>query len=124
VEKSFILKGNIYTPAGIKGFNFKPVIRAVNNSTAGSVEGVVIDADSEPLQNVSVWLEHETENISSVTDETGYYSMIGIPAGQYDLSAALEGMATLTFEGIEIVAGNLTVQNFTMTPEDDTEVEE
>ncbi|MGC9342242.1 MAG: DUF4382 domain-containing protein, partial [Bacteroidales bacterium] len=30
VSRSFAMLGNMDTPAGIKGFNFKPVIRAVN----------------------------------------------------------------------------------------------
>lgn len=120
IEKSFILKGNASTPAGIKGFNFKPVIRAVNNTTAGTVEGVVDYADT--LQHdVSVWIAQETVITSAFTDTSGYYAMPGIPAGFYTLSAAKEGFDTITFEGVEIVAGNLTRQNFTLTPVEDTE---
>ena len=119
VEKSFILKGNTKSPAGIKGFNFKPVIRAVNITTAGSVEGVVMNSDIA-LENAYVLMEQIVEQdtfeiTSASTDNAGYYAMPGIPAGLYNLSATLEGFDTVTFEGIEIIEGNLTVQNFTLT---------
>ena len=120
VEKSFILKGNHRTPAGIKGFNFKPVIRAVNATSSGSIEGVVDYADT--LQkDVSVWISQDTVITSAFTDTTGYYAMPGIPAGLYSVSAAKEGFDTISVEGVEIVAGNLTVQNFTLTPTEEDE---
>jgi len=120
VDKSFVLKGNASTQAGIKGFNFKPVIRAVNNTTSGVVEGVVIDADSLLLQDVSVWIEQDTVITTAYTDLEGYYAIPGIPAGFYSLSATKEGFDTITYSDVEIVEGNLTVQNFTLNP---TEVE-
>ena len=46
LEKSFVLKGNAYTPAGIKGFNFKPVVKAVNNTTEGTLAGEVYDEET------------------------------------------------------------------------------
>jgi len=122
VEKSFILKGNYKTPAGIKGFNFKPVIRAVNMTTTGTIEGVV-DYSDTLQKDVSVWIELDTVITSAFTDTVGYYAMPGIPAGFYTVSAAKEGFDTIAVEGVEIVAGNLTVQNFTLTPAGDTEEE-
>ena len=68
------------SPAGIKGFNFKPVIRAVNASTSETVEGMVM-----------------------------------IPAELYRLSSTLAEFDTVTYEGVELVEGNLTIQNFTLT---------
>lgn len=119
VEKSFILKGNTKSPAGIKGFNFKPVIRAVNNTTAGTVEGLVLNSDTA-LQDASVWIQQiidqDTFDITSAfTNDTGYYAMPGIPAGFYSLSATLEDFDTVTFDGVEVIEGNLTVQNFVLT---------
>lgn len=49
--KSIVLKDNMFTPAGIKGFNCKPVLRAVNKTTTGSVEGLVTDTASVLLEN-------------------------------------------------------------------------
>jgi len=119
LEKSFILKGNLDSPAGIKGFNFKPVIRAVNNTTDGTVEGMVTNSDTA-LENAYVLMEQvvglDTFEISSASaDEEGYYAMPEILAGFYNLSATLAGFDTVTFEGVEVVEGNLTVQNFILT---------
>ncbi|MDF1574644.1 MAG: DUF4382 domain-containing protein [Bacteroidales bacterium] len=114
VDSSFILKGNTQSPAGIKGFNFKPVIRAVNNTTAGTVAGVVINSDTA-IHNASVWIEQEEVITTAYSDEEGYYAIPGLPAGLYTLSATFEGFDTVRVEGLEITAGNLTVQDFTLT---------
>lgn len=119
VDKSFVLKGNVNTPAGIKGFNFKPVIRAVNNTTAGVIEGVVTYADTVLLPDVSVWIEQDTVITTAYTDDTGFYAMPGIPAGFYTVSAVKEGFDTVSYADVEVVEGNLTVQNFVL---DSTEV--
>ena len=118
LEKSFVLKGNANTPAGIKGFNFKPVVKAVNNTTEGTIEGEVFDADTDDLlPEVSVWIEQDgTEKASASTDEAGYYAILGVPAGFYDVIAALDGFYNDTVEGVEIVEGNLTVQDLALTP--------
>jgi hypothetical protein len=118
LEKSFILKGNANTPAGIKGFNFKPVVKAVNNTTEGTLAGEVFDADTDALlPEASVWIEQDgTEIASETTDEEGYYAIDEIPAGFYDVIAALDGFYNDTVEGVEIVEGNLTVQDLALTP--------
>jgi hypothetical protein len=117
LEHSFVLKGNMDTPAGIKGFNFKPVIKAVNNTVDGTLEGVITDADADTLlQGASVWIEQdESEKASTLTDGDGYYAMGGVPAGFYNVIAALEGFYNDTVEGVEIVEGNLTVQDLALT---------
>jgi hypothetical protein len=118
LEKSFVLKGNANTPAGIKGFNFKPVVKAVNNTTEGTLAGEVFDADIDALlPGVSVWIEQdETEIASASTNELGYYAIPGITAGFFDVIAALDGFYNDTVEGVEIVEGNLTVQDLALTP--------
>ncbi len=118
LEKSFVLKGNANTPAGIKGFNFKPVVKAVNNTSEGTLAGEVSDAETDALlPGVSVWLEQDgTEMASGVTDEEGLYAIGGIPAGFYDVIGALDGFYNDTVEGVEIIEGNLTVQDLALIP--------
>jgi len=113
VEHSFVLKGNMDTPAGIKGFNFKPVIKAVNMTTEGTLDGVVTDADADTLlPAVSVWIEQDaSEKASALTNGEGYYIMDNLAPGFYDVIASLEGFYNDTVEGVEIVEGNLTTQN-------------
>ena len=121
VDKSFVLQGNMNSPAGIRGFIFKPVIRAVNNTTSGVVNGIVMNADSLLLEDAAVWIEKDSLLTTAYTDQDGYYAMPGIPAGLYSLSAVKEGYDTVTHTGIEVVEGNLTVQNFML--EESTEQE-
>ncbi len=124
IEKSFILKGNTKSPAGIKGFNFKPVIRAVNITTAGTVEGLVTDPASVLLEEASVYIIQGEDTITTASTVEGYYAMPGIPAGLYTLSSTKAGYDTVSFESVEILAGNLTVQDFTLTPLEEDEEEE
>jgi len=119
VEKSFVLKGNIYSPGELKGFNFKPVIRAVNLTTAGTIEGMVTNSDTA-LENAYVLLEKivdldTLEITSAFSDDAGYYAMPGIPAGFYHISATLAGFDTVMVEDLQVVEGNLTVQDFKLT---------
>jgi hypothetical protein len=118
LEKSFVLKGNMNTPAGIKGFNFKPVIRAVNNTTAGRIEGTVTDKDLVVLEDATVWLEQDTVVATTTTDSVGFYALIGIPAGTYSIYAAMEDYDTAYYENVEIFAGHKTIQDFTLTPKE------
>lgn len=121
LDKSFVLQGNINTPAGIKGFIFKPVIRAVNNTKAGIVEGVVMDTASVYLENARVWIELEEDTLISYTDELGYYAIGGIPSGSYIMGASLDSFNTATVTDVNILEGNLTVQDFILEPSSDEE---
>lgn len=120
LSKSFVVKGNPSTPAGINGFNFKPVIRAVNVSTAGRVQGsVVVDANDSALANVYIVLDaNESEEMyEAYTDENGDYVLLGVPVGTYTLTATLEGYQTAEQTGVTVVAGNSTTANLELTAE-------
>ncbi len=117
LSKSFVVQGNPNTPAGINGFIFKPVIRAVNNTLAGSIYGEVKDTTDAALVNAQVWVEQDSVITTSFTGENGLYEMIGINTGLYDVLATKEGYDTVRVDGIEIEAGDLLEQNFILTPE-------
>ncbi|MDT8402714.1 MAG: DUF4382 domain-containing protein [Bacteroidales bacterium] len=123
LEKSFILKGNMHSPAGINGFNFKPVIRAVNNSTAGTVQGIVSDTAALALKDVSVWIMADTTVSTAYTDTTGFYALPGIPEGIYSLYATKENYDTLMYDNVVVRAANLTIQDFKLTPKEENEDE-
>jgi len=116
LDKSFVLKGNTHSPNGINGFNFKPVIRAVNNSIAGTIEGTVSDTSFAALVSASVWIVQDTTFATAYTDSTGYYAMPGIPEGNYSLYSTKENHDTVMFSDVEIVAANRTVKDFVLTP--------
>ncbi|MCM4173017.1 DUF4382 domain-containing protein [Arenibacter sp. TNZ] len=116
VSRSFVPKGNSNDIAGITGFNFKPVIKASNLTTAGSLAGIVTTLQEE----VSVGMEGaqvsifaaDTLNTTTFTDETGAYMVMGLLTGNYDVTVELDGYVAQTVEDLQISAANKTVQDF------------
>jgi hypothetical protein len=116
LSRSFAVKGNPNTPAEINGFNFKPVIRAINNTSAGTIAGVVADTSSTLLEEAAVWAEQDTGIVSTTfTDENGSYAMVGLLAGNYTVSATKADYDTVSVD-VQIIAGNQTDQDFELTP--------
>lgn len=117
LSRSFVVQGNPLTPAGIRGFIFKPVIRAVNNSTAGRIEGMVTDTAMIKIKEATLWIKQDTLVTTTIADTSGYYSFIGLPAGTYDIFATKENFDTVGYENVKVVAGNKTILNFVLTPD-------
>jgi hypothetical protein len=118
VYKSFAAQGNTDTPSGIHGFHFKPVIRVSNTSTAGRITGSVIDSLSAVAPNVLLSVIDADTILSSTFSDTitGYYALIGLPEGTYDLKVEKEGYDTDTIIGIDVIAGNNTVKDIQLLP--------
>ncbi len=117
VEKSFVLQGDLDTPAGIKGFNFKPVIRAANNSVAGRIEGMVlenVDDAQVPMGAATVLLWGGELELATTTEDDGSYAFLGVPAGEYQIRAEKEGYKGVTTD-VEVVPGNATFKDFVLT---------
>lgn len=130
VSKSFVAKGNRKVEGGITGFNFNPVIKASNLSTAGTLTGMITtDNGGEiiPLEGAQVSIFPEgsdfsvdTSIISTFSDETGMYTILGLEAGTYDVVVELEVQTdtelivykTVTAEVISVVAANKTTVDF------------
>jgi len=128
VSKSFVAKGNRKDPGGITGFNFKPVIKASNLSTAGTLTGIIYTLNGEeetPLKGaqLSVFPEGSdfsegTSITSTFSDDTGMYSVLGLEEGIYDVVVALIVVSdtgiveveyeTVTAYDVEVVAANKT----------------
>ena len=117
LSNSFVIQGNMDSPAGIKGFNFKPVIRAVNNSTTGSIKGLVTDKDNAVIAGVLIKLKQggvEVENVSAITEADGTYEIMGLIPGTYSVEASKETFETVTIDDKKVVAGNKTEVNFVL----------
>ncbi len=85
LSRSFVMQGN---PRNIMGFIFKPVVRAVANveTSTGEISGVVADEDGNAVIGASILLYDDEEMITSaISSEEGFYSIIGIPPGDYTL---------------------------------------
>ena len=116
VSKSFVAKGN---RDAISGFNFKPVIKACNKSTTGTLMGLV----TESVEDVVVGVEgaqvaiyaDDILSTTTFTDVDGGYMIMGLDAGYYRVEVEKEGYEMQTIEDIEIMVANKTVKNFELT---------
>ena len=131
VSKSFIPKGNRKDFSGITGFNFKPVIKACNKSTSGTLSGLIytVQEATELVEETPTRLggaqieiyevgtiNTSTSSITSTSslEDTGAYKVMGLTAGTYDVVVMLEGYEVNTVEGVQISAANTTTQDFNM----------
>lgn len=122
VSQSFVAKGSTNSVDGITGFNFKPVIKASNLSTAGTLSGIVATMDGEttvPLENaqISVLDTNEEAVTSGATNVDGAYAIMGLEAGTYKVFSSMNGYVTSDTLEVEIVAANKTMQDFLLEAE-------
>lgn len=113
VSKSFIVQGNMNTPAGIKGFIFKPVIRAMCQKYSGIIEGKVFENVTTPVAEAHVQIiVADTVYSSALTDATGSYALIGLPAGNYKMVCEKEAYTPVLVDLVTVKARETTVQDF------------
>ena len=118
VSRSFKIIGNDHGKKGIKGFMFKPVVRAVCNNKTGRLEGLVIDDKNVKLSDAWVTLLSGSDTIaSSKTTQGGFYAIIGIPEGDYSVACSKEGYIDQKINKISITASKVLKQNFTLVKE-------
>jgi len=117
LDKSFVLKGNTKSSSGIKGFNFKPVIRVANKSKSGTIQGMVSDTSAVAIKSASVWIMKDTTHATAYTDSAGFYSIPAIPEGTYSVYSTKEHYDTVKVDSVEIMAANYTTLDFLLTPE-------
>ncbi|TFG78442.1 MAG: DUF4382 domain-containing protein [Flavobacteriales bacterium] len=122
VCQSFVVKGNSNDLEGIKGFNFKPVIKVRNLSKSGTLKGTVssIQEDGSLLGlegvTISVLNADGSQNTMSISDDSGGYMVMGLMAGTYTIVFERDGFVSQTFEGVTIIAANNTLLDATMEP--------
>lgn len=112
VSKSFVAIGG---HDNLSGFNFKPVIKASNLSTAGTLTGAVttlVEETQVALEGAQVSvIVADTINTTTFTDVSGNYTIMGLSAGTYNVMVELEGYNAAAVEGVTIEAANKTVQD-------------
>ncbi len=111
LSKSFVVQGS---PDAINGFHFKPTLRAVNNSLAGSICGSASDA-SGLLEGVMINVTLGDENTSAITDKNGYYEILGLKEGSYTVSASKENYVDSDPAIVDVTANNKTEQDFVLS---------
>ncbi len=116
VNRSFKIIGNPHGKKEIKGFMFKPVVRAVNLSSAGKVEGTVSNEDGDKIKNAMITLLSGTDTIScSKSTKDGFYAIIGIPEGVYSMECERDGYNIETVDNVAVTVGAVTEQDFVLT---------
>jgi hypothetical protein len=122
VSRSFVVRGNL-SKGKVNGFIFKPVVRAVPNyqATTGEIEGIVSDTSDVLPENARLTLlSGEDTVITAITNEEGFYAMIGILPGDYTLVSDMDDYVEQQ-EEVTVEKGEITVQDFVLVPEDDEE---
>ena len=78
----------------------------------GTLAGRVTDDLGDPLPGANVVIEGT--QLGTATDLDGNYRIIGIPVGEYDVTASFVGYGEQTIEGVQISSGYTTQQEFTL----------
>ena len=116
VSKSFVVQGNMKAKNGIKGFIFKPVLRAVCQKYSGSVGGKVFENATTPIAEAHVQIiAADTVLSSALTDATGAYSMIGLPSGTYTVLCEKDGYTPVTVNPVVVKAREKTTLDIQMS---------
>ncbi|MEN6456185.1 MAG: DUF4382 domain-containing protein [Prolixibacteraceae bacterium] len=118
VSKSFVVQGNAKAAKGIKGFIFKPVIRATVDDLAGAIDGIVATGEANTaLPNVPVEILQDTTVVSTaITDEKGYYAVIGLLPGQYWIRIDAEGYQLFELDGVLVEEKETTMVDIHLLP--------
>jgi len=123
VSKSFVVQGNPKTPAGIKGFIFKPSLRAMCQQYTGVISGKVIEnvgtstttTTATAISGATVEIiRADTVYSSATTDATGAYALVGLPALSYKLVCSKDGYAAVTVNDVVVKTKQITTQNITL----------
>ncbi|MDD3130415.1 MAG: carboxypeptidase regulatory-like domain-containing protein [Bacteroidales bacterium] len=81
----------------------------------GLLKGIVTNLQSgSPVQGAVVTINGTAH--TATTDASGYYSILSVPPGIYDVSAGAEGYESASADDVAIVSGESTVQDFAMEP--------
>ena len=93
VEKSILITGN-------GKYKLKPTIRVIPLIISGSISGKILPLDADPvIQTVS-----GTDTISTFTNEDGFFKLVGVLAGNYNVSIMPQNSSykDSTITGVEV----------------------
>jgi hypothetical protein len=74
VEKSVLITGN-------GKYKLKPTIRVIPVVISGSISGQVLPLDADP----TIWTVSGTDTVSTYTDPNGFFKLMALPEGDYDV---------------------------------------
>ncbi|HWN10450.1 MAG TPA: TonB-dependent receptor [Pyrinomonadaceae bacterium] len=86
---------------------FAAVVSAQTQSTTGTIQGNVQDANGAAIPGANVEIKHIETNFTRtfVTDEDGRFVALSLPPGNYSVTVAKQGFATLALERASLTVG-------------------
>ncbi len=88
-------------------------------ATSGDIKGRVFDQETgDPVSGATVSVLVGTETSTFRSNETGYFEFLGVPAGTYELSAAMSGYDSNSTT-VTVVAGETTDATIYLLPDDE-----
>ena len=116
VNRSFVLRGNPETPAGVNGVNFKPTIRVAAMDVAASISGTVTPTEEggsvEGLTVVATPTDegsvegYQTMEGTALTDADGTYTIYFLVPGSYDVMVEVSEGFEATPDMVSVTLGN------------------
>ncbi len=89
------------------------VLATLMAGTSGKIAGFVKDAATgQPLMGVNVIIENTT--MGAATDKNGYYIILNVPAGKYNVKASMIGYTTLVMRDVAVSIDLTTTVDFSL----------
>jgi hypothetical protein len=72
----------------------------------GKISGRVLDAKKQPLASANVVIP--AARVGAATDADGYFTLLDLPPGAYDVKVSLLGYRSVTTQGVEVTSDHTT----------------
>ena len=110
------LRRCLYRSAMVAVLVLASLVPATAQTTNAAVAGVVADAQGGVLPGVTLTLRNADTGLtrSAVTQSDGRFRFGGVPPGQYELKAELQGFGVVEIKAIGLTVGVDLTQNVTM----------
>jgi hypothetical protein len=93
-----------------------PMALAQTDVTTSRISGTVTDTSDAPLPGVTVEASNTETGLQivGVTDERGFYRLLNLPTGTYNIKASLDGFLDATAAKVRLLLGSTPTVNFTL----------
>src|SRR5713226_5393716 len=91
---------------------------AQSQATTGVIEGTIVDTTGAALPGVTVTVKNTATNFEqiAVTDRSGRFRVVLLPLGPYQVTATLQGFATVVQKGLDLGVGQTLTAPIAMKP--------
>src|SRR5215212_4186211 len=97
-----------------------PSIVAQSQSTTGTIQGTVVDANGGAVPGAAVEIKNLDTNLSRAlaTDEEGRFTALALPPGRYSVTVSQQGFATTELTETALTVGQALTVPFSLKPSD------